>query len=185
MAASIDSKTSVNLFFGKIVLVKVEHKENFTIYAASLSSSYGDGRKQYLLAFIPSHLAIRDSAYLSDLDWQNVQTRLLTTGYSIPSQRWELPRDVPIPMFNLVNRTDTKTQYTSEDRQLEMVMIHDPKKKSQFQYHSRINLVAALTSFRCVISIDNSPIPVSSNTQALAENNVINSFGEKETMLPF
>jgi hypothetical protein len=149
----------INLYFGNILFSKVEQKENFTIYAASLTSSFGDGKKQYALAFVPTHMAILDKGFLRDFHWQNIQTRYLTNGYKIRSQRWDLPRNLPTPMFNVKDRTKTYTKYMCEDYPMEMVLLHDPKKKSNFQYHNRMNMMAALMSFRCAINlIDDSTI---------------------------
>lgn len=143
----------INQYFGKIVFVKVDKREDHSIYVAALSSSFQDGKKQYALAFVPVHLAIVNQGYLSDLSWVNLQTRTMTNGYRIKPQRWEIPKGLNNPMFTAVERTEQKTKYLSDAFHLEMVLIHDPKKKSKLQYHSHMNLLAALTTFKCVISL--------------------------------
>jgi hypothetical protein len=148
----------INKCFDGVVLVKVENKEGFSIYAAALNSSFGDGNKQYILAFVPEHLSILEKAHLGELQWENVQTRLLSNGYklptgkSMPQQKWVIPKGVENFMFNIKNRDESKSRYSAEGHPLELILIHDPKKKSQYQYHNKFNLLAALSSFRCVIS---------------------------------
>lgn len=144
----------LNAYFDKLVFVKIEQKENFTIYAAALSSSFGDNRKTYALAFVPVHMAILDKGFLRDLHWQNFQTRTLNNGWKIPNQRWDMRnlKGLPTPMFNAVERNEARTKYICESEPLEMVLLHDPKKKSVYQYHSRINLLAALATFKCVLN---------------------------------
>jgi len=155
----------INAYFEKVVLLKVENKEGFSIYAAALNSSYGDGNKQYVLAFVPDHLSILEKAYLSDLQWENVQTRTLTNGYKLPTgrpmpaQKWNIPKGIENFMFSIKNRDDMKSRYTADGHPLELVLIHDPKKKSQYQYHNKTNLLAALMTFRCVISNTRTYIP--------------------------
>jgi hypothetical protein len=39
-----------------------------------------------------------------------------------------------------------------------MILLHDVKKKSKFQYSNRINIIAALTSFKCVINLIDSHV---------------------------
>lgn len=160
----------INSCFDGIVLVKVENKENFSIYAASLNSSYGDGKKQYLIVFVPSHLAILDKAYLKDLEWENIQTRILDNGYrlpngkSMPKQAWIVPKGIMNFMFKSRARDSSKTKYVAEGYPLDMILIHDPKKKGIYQYHDNINLIAALLTFRCVISnvpLHNKEVPIS------------------------
>jgi hypothetical protein len=146
----------INKYFGKIIFTKADLRENHSIYVASLSSSFQDGRKQYALAFVPIHLAIINKGYLSDLHWVNLQTRIMTNGYRLAPQRWEIPKGLDTPMFTAVERTESKTKYVSDIYPLEMVLMHDPKKKSKFQYHGHINLLAALATFKCVISLTES-----------------------------
>jgi len=147
----------INRYFGKIIFVKADLREDHTIYVAALSSSFQDGKKQYALAFVPVHLAIITQGYLSDLQWVNLQTRTMTNGYRLQPQRWEIPKGLDTPLFTAVERTESKTRYLSDDHPLEMILIHDPKKKSKMQYHTHMNLLAALTTFKCVISLRDLP----------------------------
>jgi len=151
----------LNSYFGDLLFIKVEKKENFTVYAAAISSSYGDGKKQYALAFIPSHMAILDKGFLRDLHWQNLQTRTLTNGYKLQNQKWNIARHLPTPMFDVVERNEAKSRYLCESEPLEMILLHDPKKKTIYQYHNRMNLMAALVTFKCVISLIEEPKTVS------------------------
>lgn len=151
----------LNSYFGDLLFIKIEKKENFTVYAAAISSSYGDGKKQYALAFIPSHMAILDKGYLRDLHWQNLQTRTLSNGYKLPNQKWTIAKHLPTPMFDIVERNEAKSKYLCESEPLEMILLHDPKKKSIYQYHNRMNLMAALVTFKCVISLLEDPKRVS------------------------
>ncbi len=151
----------INKCFDTIVLLRVENKEGFWIYAAALVSSFGDGKKYYLLAFVPDHLAFLEKANLKDLQWENVQTRSLPNGYTLPNkqpmpqQRWHVPHDLPNFMFIIQSRDEYKSKYIADSHPLELVLIHDPKKKSSYQHHNKINLVAALSTFKCVISNTN------------------------------
>lgn len=144
----------INAYFDGIIFFKADQKENYTIYAAAISSSFGDGSKTYALAFVPAHTAILDRGFLKDLHWQNFQTRTLTNGWKIQNQRWDLRKlkGLPTPMFDVVERNEIKTKYRCESEPLEMILLHDPKKKSIYQYHNRINMLAALSTFRCVLN---------------------------------
>ena len=159
---------SINKCFSSVTLLKVENKEGFSIYAAALASSLGNDAKPYVLAFVPEHLAIEQRASLSNLQWENVQTRFLVTGYRlpdgrpIPQQKWAIPKDVVNFMFNITAREPDKTRYVAEGGQLDLVLIHDKKKKTEYQYHNKINLIAALSTHRCVISHRTTGIPLTS-----------------------
>ena len=144
----------VNVYFGKLVFSKVEQKENYIIYAAAISSAYADGKKQYVLAFVPMHLAILKKAYLSELPWINLQTRMIQSGYKLQAQRWDLEKGLPDPFFRIVERTQTYSKYLpeSDGMPFEMLLIHDPKKKSKFQYYNRMSLLGAFNTFGCVLN---------------------------------
>lgn len=143
----------INKYFGKIIFIKSDLRENHSIYVAALSSSFQDGKKQYVLAFVPQHLAIADRGYLRELQWVNLQTRTMKNGYRLTTQRWDIAKGLDNPMFTMVERTENKTKYLSDLYPLEMVLLHDPKKTSKYQYHNHINLLAAMATFKCVISI--------------------------------
>lgn len=146
----------INDYFGKLVFVKVEQKESFIIYGACVSSSYADGKRQYVLAFVPVHLAIKNQAYLNELAWQNLQTRLISTGNALYkkliSQKWDYNNKHNL-FFKLKQRTDTYSQYVSEEGYpYELLLIHDSKKKTKYQYYDRTNLYASLNTFACVLN---------------------------------
>ncbi len=150
----------INAYFDGIIFTKIEQKEGITIYAAALSSPFGDGRKTYALAIVPVHTALLTQAELKDLHWQNFQTRTLTNGWNIQNQKWDvkrLPRGLQMLMFEILKtgdaRNEARTKYTCETvENLEMLLYHDPKKKSIYQHGNRINLLAALATFKCVLN---------------------------------
>jgi hypothetical protein len=151
----------VNPFFKDLVFTKVEPKEGFTIYAAAVSATLGDGKKQYVLVLVPTHMAIVDQAHIHELHWHNVQTRYLQNGYRLAPQRFAVPKGIPLLMFHITRREVSRSTYVAEDNvPLQMDLLHDPKKKSVHQYYDKMNIVGALMTFRCSISVAN-PIAVS------------------------
>lgn len=145
----------INYYFNKLVFVKSDQKENYIIYAALISASYADGKKQYILAFVPVHLAILNKAYLYELPWINLQTRLLKSYHKLVPQKWDIPSDVSKIFFATVERDVTHSKYRSEDNlPIEILLLNDTKKKTKFQYWNRMTLLACLTSFQCVLNIE-------------------------------
>jgi len=154
----------VNPFFKDLIFTKVEPKEGFTIYAAAVSATLGDGKKQYVLVLVPTHMAIVDQARIHELHWSNVQTRYLQNGYRLPPQRFAVPKGIPLLMFHIQRRDTPRSTYIAEDNvPLEMDLLHDPKKKSIHQYYDKMNIVGAIMTFRCSISvISPTSVPLSS-----------------------
>lgn len=156
---------NINTYFQDLIFYKTnDYFENYIIYVAKVSSPfetmYGN---DYILAFVPQHVAILRECSINNLQWKNIQTRTLKNGYDIKKQKWNVPRGVQNILFELVERGKGQTTYKYGP--LEMILLNDPKKKSEIQYPARMNLLAALSTFRCVISTNNN----------VTENNNFNS----------
>jgi hypothetical protein len=156
------SRKIINRFFEKLIFVKLDKKEEYAIYGAALNSSFGDGKKEYVLLFVPTHMSILDRARIDDLHWKSLQTRILTNGYKMKAQKWDIPRGGNVPMFNIVHRNEERSKYTMDgdiNNEVEMVIKHDPKKKSKMQYHNKMNIIAALGTFKCIIVLNENAPP--------------------------
>ena len=153
----------INNYFNKTVFEKVDQKETFIIYAARITSSLGSGQKQYVLAFVPVEHAIKNKAYLYELAWHNVQTRLLRKGYNLVQQKWDMPRNLPNIIFDKIERNKQYTKYiylNEGEPVFEMILLHDPKKQSRYQYYDRMDIVASLNTFSCVLNYVGSVSPM-------------------------
>ena len=148
----------VNAYFPDLVFFKVEVKDDVTIYAACISSDLGGGRKNHALALVPNHLALTEKSRLADLLWICFQTRCLK-GWRLPLQKWTLPSSgVRNVMFELVARGLGSSDYVAADGlPFEMTLLHNPKVRSKYQYHDRMNLVASLATYQCSIMYSLSP----------------------------
>ncbi len=141
---------------GQIVLHKTSNYfEGYVLYAARVTSPFDTTGREHVIAAVPEHLAILPSAHLSDLAWANLQTRSLTNGYGLKKVTWHPSRSTTSFMFQAIDRSPGSTKYVFEN--LEMILLHDPKKKSVmgpslYQYPASMASMAALGTFRCVIS---------------------------------
>ncbi|HMP28703.1 MAG TPA: hypothetical protein PKD85_03835, partial [Saprospiraceae bacterium] len=120
-------------------------------------SSFGDGKKEYVLLFVPTHMSILDRARIDDLHWKSLQTRILTNGYKMKAQKWDIPRGGHVPMFSIVHRNEERSKYAMDgdiNNEVDMVIKHDPKKKSKMQYHNKMNIIASLGTFKCIIVLN-------------------------------
>ena len=142
----------INSYFPNIIFTKVQQKEQYIIYAASIAASLGDGSKHYVLVFVPVHLAIKNKAKIEDLTWVNIQTRTIKNGYKLPQQKWDLPFNNSDLFFNVIDRMDTYSKYISQDGNFELLLINDPKKKTKYQYYNKMSLSGALSTFSCVLN---------------------------------
>ena len=151
----------VNQYFRGLIFTQVDEKKDgnlvYTVYGAGINGSLGDGSERYVLLFVPSHLAIRRQSKIEDLHWVNIQTRTIKEGYRLKHQSFAPPRDINDPTFHAIERTNSFTKYKSNDaKELEILLIHDPKKKSMYQYQLNISLFTALETFKSVTNYSSS-----------------------------
>lgn len=152
---------AVNYALGNLLFTKVDIKETDVLYAAKIVSSYADGNCSYIFLFVPKHLAIPDTAHAYELPWHNVQSRLLKVKYKLRQQRWDAPRDVPSVRFNLQDRYPRYTSYLPENGEtFTLLLLHDDRKRTIYQHHNHTTLMAALTSYACVLNYEGSFSPL-------------------------
>lgn len=148
----VDLVTEV--FSGLVFELVAPLDQFYDTYAARIKSSISGNYHNYILAFVPSSVQNKKTAYISSLKWVNVSSRLIkkSEGYQLQPQTLNFPSKQPI-MFGLISRDKHGATYNSDDGSLEMVLKNDPSVKSNLQHYSRYNLYAAILTFRCSISV--------------------------------
>ena len=141
-----------NKYFENLVFTRIEEKQGFVIYGAGIAAMFGAGMQRYILLFIPSHLAFKNQAKISELSWQNLQTRSLAYSYKLKAQSWNMARDVPDILLNVAERNKNYSTYKGNDFPFEILLLHDPKKKTSYQYHNKIMISAAVETFNAVFN---------------------------------
>lgn len=141
----------INKYFESLLFYKVEEKDGFAVYVARIADQLLKDGSKYVLAFVPLHLGIATRARLSELAWQNLQTRTIAHSYRVPPQRWVIPSGVPYLKFTLVSRSATHSTYEGAQVPFEMLLMHDEKKKSKLQYYPTVYLPAMFDSYGCVL----------------------------------
>jgi hypothetical protein len=136
--------------FADIVLTLFERKEKYTIYMAPIQSNFPVAGNQYLYAIVPEHLAILTEGTLSTLPWVNIQTRYNNNKPILKPQKWSAKLKTNL-MFDMIEKQDAFSKYISKDKSMDLILMYDPK-KSKNQYHSTVNMLFALSTFRCIIT---------------------------------
>jgi hypothetical protein len=154
-----------NSYFNNLLFTQVDEKEGFSIYGACVSSGLGGGLKRYILLFVPLILTFKKKALIHELNWKNLQTRELSYSYKLPPQPWNLPRGVIDPLLNITKRDLESSQYNAIDMNFpfDIILLHNPKKKSKYQYRNSLTLTAAILMFNCVIDCTENIIPSYNN----------------------
>lgn len=143
----------INKYFETLVFTKLEEKKtpegsSFFIYGAKTQSMYEDGLINYVLLFVPSHLSIKTKARITELPWESLQTRRLKTNYKIVKQLWKPERGIEDVLLNVVSRERRYSVYHgSSNFPFEILLLHNPRKKTVYQFNNKIALSSALATF--------------------------------------
>jgi len=148
----------INKYFEGLIFTRIDEKqlatgERFAVYGAGISGMLGGGNQRYVLLFVPAHLAIKSKCRIYELPWQNLQTRCLKYGYKLHQQTWKPNRNLIDPILYVFKREKTHSTYLGpQDFPFEVLLLHDNRKKTNFQYGNRINLSATFETFSSVFN---------------------------------
>ena len=166
-----------NILFGKLLFTLVEiNKSGYDLYAAAVKGQLMGGKKRYVILSVPFELSPhKQKERIDNLRWESIQTRTLENSYPLIPQEWVIPRDFPIIVFNVKNRLDTYSEYFNEQMQVEVLILHDPKKKTIYQYNNNMELIAILETFSAIFRKRDFPYTIS--PQSLNSQNNCSIYG--------
>lgn len=147
----------VNSYFSSLVFSKNSEAEGYTIYAAHVNNALADGKHTVVYLFVPTHLAIHQRARIHELPWKNLQTRSVDSVKKLLPQRWIYEsKGMPNIEFFLQQRTEKYSQYFSTpipgQGKFELLLLHDPKKKTKLQWQAHVYLNFALNTWMCILN---------------------------------
>lgn len=150
----------LNSFFKNLIFTRVDEKQGYIIYGACVSSGLGAGTKRYILLFVPSHLAFKNQGKIDDLPWQNLQTRQLSYSYRLKHQSWTLPRGADNIVLHVQKRDKNYSTYKAQNFPFEVLLLHNPKKKTSYQYHNKLGLKSSIETFSAVFNYTGDTYPI-------------------------
>lgn len=145
----------VNSIFKDLQFTRVDSKAGYYVYAAGISSGgLAISGNRYVFVYVPVYIDCPIKGGIYSLPWVCVSTRLLNDSYPMKKQEFKcnisVSRD---PHCHLVERTKTSTIYIQSENNLEITLLHDPKKKSIYQYHNKVHLSYAIETYNCIIKL--------------------------------
>jgi hypothetical protein len=150
----------VNSQLETIYFTRADVREDNLLYIAEITGALL-GKIRYVILVVPLQLDPKvEKARAKNLPWVNVQTRTIPRMFlhvRLSPQSLHIPRDVEDIRLPVLNRNVERTLYYCEDGS-HVNMLHDPKKKSAWQYPEHMFLSASLQSFNSSITC---PLPQS------------------------
>lgn len=150
----------LNSYFANLVFQKVDEKENYAVYACGIEGTLIEGQR-YVILFVPSHLAFHAKAKIHELPWVNLQTRTLKNSYKLQRKRWQIGRDIVDFPLTIVSRERRFSVFRGpEGFEFEILLLHDPRKKTMYQYYNTVMLSSALDSFASIFNYKGKSHPI-------------------------
>jgi hypothetical protein len=138
-------------YFNNPIMHKIKDVNNHSMYM-SKTSCLLTNECRYIICFLPKdnmHIGTKDS--LSTLRWLSLQTRAMADNHDLPPHGYHPNREgyLNIPIFR-TNVTPEASTYKCDTLPLIITLLH---KKSEQDYQSRGNIIAALETYSTIITL--------------------------------
>lgn len=141
-----------NDVFSNLIFYKVKTDE-YSVYMARIYSQ--ENYFKYVVLVVHNKDAKLNTARIGDLNWVSLQTRSITDNYDIPEQNIDykkLDQRYAYDKIRIIvkDRNEERTSYTSSIP-IELILLHNIRKKSVQQYADTMDIRQALATFQCVV----------------------------------
>jgi hypothetical protein len=138
-------------YFNNPIMYKIKDVNNHSMYM-SKTSCLLTNECRYIICFLPKdnmNIGTKDS--LSTLRWISLQTRAIADNHDLPAHGYHPKREgcLNIPIFR-TNVTSEASTYKCDTFPLIITLLH---KKSEQDYQSRGNIIAALETYSTIITL--------------------------------
>jgi hypothetical protein len=171
-----EAKAIIDSYFSTLVFTKVDIVDTATdammIYVAKIAAATMSKGSRYVILTVPFG-PYGERVRVTSVPWTSLQTRVQEGSKygKIPAQAWKVPNGVTDVHYSFIERTMGYTKYrpsvynhgrsnvpTSLARWVnptfpyEVMLLHNPKKKTMYQHHNHLTLMVAIETFECVIT---------------------------------
>jgi len=133
---------------------RVGSKGGYYIYGAGISNgNINITGNKYVFVYVKMYMPdVPQSGSIYELPWSSVSTRILKVeSYPLKKQVFKLVMPTLDPICELIERHEHDSIYHQQELDIEITMLHDPKKKTKYQYYNKIRLLHVIESFKCII----------------------------------
>jgi len=155
MPTSNEVTREINEIFGMLTFYLSNFIGGKNIYVAKIRELSSSPKKKHVI-LVCDRSYNRPYSIISEIPWENVQTRILDSkSYRIPEQDFSFRRrgKGDSMMFSMKERDQYKSTYSYRgNSEAELVLLHDIKKSTKYQYNTNMCLIDALDTFCCSIT---------------------------------
>jgi hypothetical protein len=137
-------------YFENPRMFKIKDIGIYSMYMSKIHALLGV-EFRYLIVFVPkNNLPNKDEKFLSQLEWESLQTRTLTDDHNLPYHSYT-PRRMPEldKKIWLKNKDDTQYVYSVEQLPIQIILL--PRSKS-VDYNASGTIVPALETYQTLVN---------------------------------
>jgi hypothetical protein len=143
----------INGYFSDLLFQKVEIKDSYSLYVAKILSGYKSPKGNYIVLFVPNHVATMENARMDELMWTSIMIRCIDKGWPLHDQKLTYPESTSLT-FNEIERKNTHVKYACETfPEVELLLQNDPKKRSVYQFPSRVYWPKIVLGWNVVLTV--------------------------------
>ena len=138
-------------YFNNPIMYKIKDVNNHSMYM-SKTSCLLTNECRYIICFLPKdNMDNNTKDYLSTLRWVSLQTRAIADNHDLPAHGYHPKSEGSLntPIFR-TNVTAEASTYKCDSFPLIITLLH---KKSEQDYQSRGNIIAALETYSTIITL--------------------------------
>jgi hypothetical protein len=146
-------------FFKNLWFYHIEFSNQYAIYAAKIHSMFQKDNR-YIFVFVDTTKISRPPSVgrerLSDLPWVSLQTRLIPKDSDHYSRYQLFPQELKFNArevdgkLRIQNRFTEKSVYLTEDRTIQVELLHNLLNTSKYQFNNNTMISTAVDLFQSV-----------------------------------
>lgn len=138
-------------YFENPRMVKIKDIDNYSMYMIKIHALLII-EFRYLIVFVKkNNEPVGDAKFLSQLEWESLQTRTLTDEHDIPFHVYN-PRRFSLLDKQISLRPNNKKKYVYDVENLPIEITLLPKTNVELEYHNSGNVINALESYQTLIN---------------------------------
>ena len=141
-------------YFDNPTMYKIKDINNYSMYFCKIHCLLNNNYRYIIVFVFNDNEPIMNQQRLSQLKWENLQTRTLEDHHDLPQHKYQPTRNSKLytPINRIIKDKD-KSVYSCDKLPLQITLLHN--KGGANQYQDQGNVITALETYNTLINIQN------------------------------
>lgn len=141
-------------YFENPIMTKIKDVNIYSMYISKIDCNLSTYKRYLIILVLKDNILVGNTQFLNQLNWNCLQTRELQETYDI-KPHFYVPKKITKLNCSIIkeNDTDGGSEYTCFDLPLKVTLLHINKKKDYYEFPHKGSLVAAIETYKTVITL--------------------------------